>query len=430
MPSDSASSQSGVWQLGSAPHPIPDRLSDPLDVEPPSFDPQPAYLNSSQARHWTFPRSALTLLRSDTHKEVCDSIIRYISETPDISKPELLSVEDEVAIMRFYLMRIGKLVKAIGLPSLIEATAMTFMKRFYLRNSCMQFHPKLIMLTSIYLASKAENYPLPLAQFCAQVNKNAGANAQAQQAPSAVRGDVTESILSELEFGMVQSLRFELGVHGAHRALYGFILDIQTVMPHLTRDDLLTFAASVQPYLHFSRLTDAEFLYTPSHIALASCWMCHVPSPPNKSPIHGKDIVMTWLKAKEERGVHVLEQRHKERNVWREKKRVLDPEGTTEITPMKEEFSAAHAPLKLVHGLGLPIDDIVPILDSIADMIHSVMIPGSVPPKLSMDMERVKQIDLNLRGCLGIFEAIQCGPSRKRSAENANDEAKRVKIET
>ena len=118
-----------------------------------------------------------------------------------------------MAIMRFYLMRIGKLVKAVGLPSLIEATAMSYMKRFYLRNSCMQFHPKLIMLTSIYLASKAENYPIPLAHFCAQVNKNAGTSAQAQQAPSAVRGDVTESILSQIEFGMVQSLGFELGVH-------------------------------------------------------------------------------------------------------------------------------------------------------------------------------------------------------------------------
>lgn len=430
MPGDGASSQSAVWQLGSVPPPVPDRLSNPLDLEPPSFDPYPAYLNSSQARHWTFHLSALASLRSNTHKEACDSIMRYMSETPSNSQLELLSVEDEVAIMRFYLMRIGKLVKAVGLPSLIEATAMTFMKRFYLRNSCMQFHPKLIMLTSIYLASKAENYPLPLAHFCSQVNKNAGANAQAQQAPSAVRGDVTESILSELEFGMVQSLRFELGVHGAHRALYGFILDIQTIMPHLTRDDLLALAGSVQPYLHFSRLTDAEFLYSPSHIALASCWMCHVPLPSSKSPIHGKDIVMTWLKAKEERGVHFLRKQHRERDIWREKKQALHPETTFEQNLMEDEASAGHVPPKFVHGLGLPIDDIVLNFERIADMIHSVMIPGTVPPKLSMDMERVRQIDLNLRGCLSIFEAIHNVHSRKRPAENTDDQTKRFKLET
>lgn len=59
--------------------------------------------------------------------------------------PTYLSVGEELAIIRFYLLRIGRLVRAFQLPSLIESTAMTLMKRFYLRNSCMQFHPKLIM---------------------------------------------------------------------------------------------------------------------------------------------------------------------------------------------------------------------------------------------------------------------------------------------
>ena len=105
------------------------------------------------------------------------------------------------------------------------------------------------------------------------MNKGIGASTQQQQqktgsAPSAARGDVTESIISDLEFGMVQSLDFELGIHGAHRALYGLILDIQTVMPQLTQEDLLLLAGKAQTYLHLSRLTDAEFLYTPSHICL------------------------------------------------------------------------------------------------------------------------------------------------------------------
>ena len=154
MASDRASPQPSVWHVGSAPHPMLDRLGNPLSIEPPSFDPHQPNQNYSQSRHWTFHPSALASLRRDTHEKVSDSILQYVSETPNTSSPELLSVEDEVAIMRFYLMRIGKLVKAVGLPSLIEATAMSYMKRFYLRNSCMQFHPKLIMLTSFYLASK------------------------------------------------------------------------------------------------------------------------------------------------------------------------------------------------------------------------------------------------------------------------------------
>ena len=73
-----------------------------------------------------------------------DTLKQYAKES-SAPIPNVLSMDDELAIIRFYLLRVGRLVKAFGLPSLVESTAMTFMKRFYLRNSCMQFHPKLIM---------------------------------------------------------------------------------------------------------------------------------------------------------------------------------------------------------------------------------------------------------------------------------------------
>ena len=70
------------------------------------------------------------------------------------------------------------------------------------------------------------------------------------------------------------------------------------------------------------------------------------------------------------------------------------------------------------------------ILERIADMIYSVVIPGTIPPKLSMDVDRVKQIDLNLRSCLNICEAVNQDALRKRPAEDTDHQVKRVKIET
>lgn len=143
------SNETGVehaWKLGTEQEPLSERLNAPLDAYPPSFGPRPAFLESSQARHWMFRLSTLTSTRSDTHTRACNAISSYSSSAGDTSKPTILSMEDEVAIVKFYLLRIGKIVKALGLPSLVEATAMTMMKRFYLKNSCMQFHPKLIML--------------------------------------------------------------------------------------------------------------------------------------------------------------------------------------------------------------------------------------------------------------------------------------------
>ena len=143
------SNETGVehaWKLGTEPEPLSERLNAPLDAHPPSFGPRPAFLESSQARHWMFRPSTLTSMRSDTHTRACNAISSYSSSAGDALRPTILSMEDEVAIVQFYLLRIGKIVKALGLPSLVEATAMTMMKRFYLRNSCMQFHPKLIML--------------------------------------------------------------------------------------------------------------------------------------------------------------------------------------------------------------------------------------------------------------------------------------------
>lgn len=57
-----------------------------------------------------------------------------------------LSVEDELLLLRFYIGQVSAVCrKGFGLPEMVEYTAISYLKRFYLKNSVMEWHPKTIM---------------------------------------------------------------------------------------------------------------------------------------------------------------------------------------------------------------------------------------------------------------------------------------------
>lgn len=71
-----------------------------------------------------------------------------LDHTPAPSTPSAayLSVQDELLLLRFYCVQIAQICrKGFGLPEVVEATAISYMKRFYLKNSVMEWHPKTIM---------------------------------------------------------------------------------------------------------------------------------------------------------------------------------------------------------------------------------------------------------------------------------------------
>ena len=58
---------------------------------------------------------------------------------------EYLTIDDERSLVSYYLTQLSQLCRAFRYPEAVEATATTYMKRFYLRNTCMDYHPKNIM---------------------------------------------------------------------------------------------------------------------------------------------------------------------------------------------------------------------------------------------------------------------------------------------
>jgi hypothetical protein len=57
-----------------------------------------------------------------------------------------LSVTDELLLLHFYISQASKICRGgFGLPEVVESTAISYLKRFYLKNSVMEWHPKVIM---------------------------------------------------------------------------------------------------------------------------------------------------------------------------------------------------------------------------------------------------------------------------------------------
>ncbi|SJX62210.1 related to Cyclin H [Sporisorium reilianum f. sp. reilianum] len=377
---------------------------------PPAFGPSSLYAQTSQARNWRFSPAVLARTRSD-----CNAAARrQLSSLHPPSTIPFLSVDDELALIAYYLVKVGQIVHALKLPEVVDATATTFVKRFYLRNSCMHFHPKNIVVTCIFLASKAENYPLNLSDFA---RKLAG-----KQATDAAVVDEYRRTVFDLEFLVSQSLLFEYAVTGAHRALYGLLLDVQALERAVSREQLHKLAADAHVKLASSRLTDAEFVYTPSQIALACL---RAAAPPT-----GRQVVTQWLDAKESLARTAALSAKRERQKLRDLETARAAKAKIALarrTKGKAGAKAAEDELALSSTLPPPtveFDDALldqhplgmsrPDLDAALDAVEA-LIAQREHGKGAQDLERIKQIDVRQKQCMTLVHEREAEGDAKRA---------------
>lgn len=83
------------------------------------------------------------------------------------------------------------------------------------------------------------------------------------------KGKISKESILDIEFLLSQNLRFEFATHPAHRAAWGVYLDMQTMPQRQSQQVLDGLFAEARQLIRLSRLTNAEFLYSPSQIALA-----------------------------------------------------------------------------------------------------------------------------------------------------------------
>ncbi|KAH2923773.1 hypothetical protein KXW25_005285 [Aspergillus fumigatus] len=209
---------------------------------------------------------------------------------------DCLTPEEETELVRFYCEKAVELADTYKppLPSTVRATAIQYIRRFYLSNSPMTYSPKTIMPCALFLATKTDNFYMSLRQF-------------AEKVP----GDTTAEDIIAPEFLIMQSLRFTFDVRHPFRGLEGGVMELQAMaeglgqpaphLPHQTSEDLRRGLLAVPPPPNApqsssitdriarahtttrellktaAQMTDAYFLYTPSQIWLAAFMLADRP---------------------------------------------------------------------------------------------------------------------------------------------------------
>jgi cyclin H len=180
------------------------------------------------ARHEARERSVLKHAGGDPHAEVTQ--------------------DEETLLLHFYQLKVQSVCRELRLPRKVLNTSLTYIKRFYISYTSMDFDPQLIVLTCVYLACKAEECYISAAEL------------------GRLSGVPPEALL-RYELAVLQGLRFDLLVHSPYRAIEGCV---QELAAGVAADTVSTVKAAAYAVMDALLLTDAPLLYTPGQLALAA----------------------------------------------------------------------------------------------------------------------------------------------------------------
>ncbi|SLM39531.1 CyclinH/Ccl1 [Lasallia pustulata] len=212
------------------------------------------YRTSTQYRLWSFTPDSLASLRSTTNSLAADRVRAAIkrlrqsqasgSDAPAAHENggqsgtvkrlqeqnviDCLSVEEEKMLVGYYCSKAMELADFCDFPTNVkvgrrpgwqmrslqhahdgvQGTAVQYLKRFYLSNSPMTYHPKEMMPSAIFLSTKTENHYTSLKAFVSKLPKT-----------------TAEDVVAP-EFLLTQGLRFTFDVRHPQRGLEGGLLEL------------------------------------------------------------------------------------------------------------------------------------------------------------------------------------------------------------
>jgi len=213
------------------------------------------YPLSSQKYYWTFEsEQKLNVLRQKSNREYVEKQCQNLNFQVDGLNDYFLSPEEERLLLKQYEIQMREFCKRFEpvMPRAIVGTAHHYFKRFYLYNSAMDFHPKEILATCVYLACKVEEFNVSIGQFVSNIKGD--------------RMKATDIILSN-ELLLMRQLNYYLTIHNPYRPIEGFLIDIKTRTAMINPERL---RSGIDEFVDKTFLTDALLLYSPSQIGLAA----------------------------------------------------------------------------------------------------------------------------------------------------------------
>lgn len=227
------------------------------------------YRSSTQYRHWSFTPAQLAKQRSITNSHaadrVCVAFQRARGNDPardedGADQVDTLTTDEEQKIIEWGSNNIIELGKRLNMSHPVVATGIQYLRRFYLMNSPMTYHPKAIQVCALWLAVKSCHVPPSTRQFMDQA-------------------DITEDELKSPEFLLLQGNKFTLDVRHPFKGLDGGSIEIRELLadgkllPSEKNADTRVTAAIDKATNYLRReaqLTDVYFLFTPAQIWLAA----------------------------------------------------------------------------------------------------------------------------------------------------------------
>ncbi|XP_031426512.1 cyclin-H isoform X2 [Clupea harengus] len=212
--------------------------------------------NSSQKKFWQFDgEAALEKQRYEANQKFRSKIM---ASGKPVSDSLFLDPHEEMVIFRHYEKRLIDFCSIFKptMPKSVVGTAVMYFRRFYLNNSLMEHHPRIIMLTCSYLSCKVDEFNVSSTQFVGNL----------QETPAG-QEKVLEQIL-EYELLLIQQLNFHLVIHTPYRPMEGLLIDLKTRYPMLENPEVLRKTAD--DFLNRATVTDVGLLASPSQIALTA----------------------------------------------------------------------------------------------------------------------------------------------------------------
>lgn len=184
------------------------------------------------------------------------------AQQQDTTTPPLafLTVEQEQVVREFYEVKIQESCSQLFRTSdKVKCCAVMLYKRFYLSNSVMEFHPKFIVPTAIYVAGKVEEQYISVDTIAEQLH-------------------VDHKHVIGHEMVLLEGTRFQLIMYHPFRALLGFVDDFRGYAKakgkELPVDTLQKLHSNSCVVVNDMLLTDLPLVCYPSLLALAA--LAHV----------------------------------------------------------------------------------------------------------------------------------------------------------
>ena len=374
------------------------------------------YRHSTQYRLWSFTKEQLEQKRREVNQAAVDLVQKkqkdLVLNHSELTQEELdaikekavpLTMEEEKNFVNFFAKKVQSFCQSLNLPTEVCATAISFFRRFFLVNSAMNIHPKHILLTSIFLACKSENYFIGIEPFAKKTKSQ----------PSAIL---------KYEFKLLESLHFTLLNHHPYRPLHGFFLDIQYVLRgKVDLNYMGQIYTNCKRRITDTLISDAVYHFTPPQITLA-CLL-----------IEDEALTLKYLEVKFGPTPQEQAESVEKAKIEEEDKAKTEEESKKEETKKTEEGQSKDEPIeikeekpkpKTVGGSNLDLDKLLTLIRECQEMILKTE---------NLSKEEATKIDARLHYCQNPMLIVERLRRQKQQRENSSTpnepESKKLKVE-